>query len=87
MADTFNKTSHQVVQVVNGDQKLLYQVERCPECWGRSANEAICHTALGLLQEALHWVARGINFRVDEVECIAKGDSACTYLVQKRPRE
>jgi bacteriochlorophyll 4-vinyl reductase len=85
MAETFNKTSDQVVRVQDELDHFVYSIDRCPVCWGRTSDHPICHAALGLLQEGLHWVTSGKNIRVEEVECIAKGDPSCTFVIDKRP--
>jgi predicted hydrocarbon binding protein len=85
MAETFNKTSDQIVRVEEAPDHFLYHIDRCPVCWGRHAEQPICHAGLGLLQEGLHWVTSGKNIRVEEIKCIAMGDPACTYVIVKRP--
>jgi hypothetical protein len=87
IADTFNKTSDQVVRVEEEPDRFLVRVERCPICWGRSADAPICHAHLGLLQEGMHWATHGRSLRVAEILCIAKGDASCTYAVDKKPLE
>jgi predicted hydrocarbon binding protein len=85
MAETFNKTSHQVVRLEEDLNYFLYHIDRCPVCWGRKSEFPICHAGLGLLQEGLHWVTSGKNMHVEEIRCIAKGDRSCTYIIDKRP--
>lgn len=85
MAETFNKTSDQVVRVEEEMDHFLYYIDRCPVCWGRQAQTPICYGALGLLQEGLHWVTGGKNVRVEEIGCIAMGHPSCVFIVEKRP--
>jgi predicted hydrocarbon binding protein len=85
MAETFNKTSDQVVRLEEDADHFYYHIDRCPVCWGRKAEVPICHAALGLLQEGLHWGTSGKNIPVEEVLCIARGDPSCTFVVGKRP--
>lgn len=85
MADTFNKTSDQVVRIEQDEDTYHYRVERCPACWGRTADEPLCHALLGLLQESMHWVTGGHNLHVAETACIARGDPACTFSIRKQP--
>jgi predicted hydrocarbon binding protein len=44
-----------------------------------------CFIAVGLLQEGLKWVSGGNEFRVNESKCIALGDPACEFIIQKEP--
>ena len=85
MAETFNKTSDQIVRVEEYENHFLYYIDRCPVCWGRTATVPICHAGLGLLQEGLHWLTSGKNMRVEEIKCIAMGDPSCIYIIEKRP--
>lgn len=83
IADTFNKTSDQVVRVEKNGTRFLYRVDQCPECWNRTASNPICHAQLGLLQESLHRAAGGGGISVQEVSCVAKGDHSCTYVIAR----
>ena len=82
--DVFNKFSDQLVRVEENDSQFLWHIERCPVCWGRHADAPICHLAVGVLQEAMYWVSSGKYFNIEEVSCIAKGDPACTILIEKQ---
>ena len=84
-ADLFNKHTDQKVHVEYKDNKIFWHIERCPLCWERKAEEPICHLAVGLLQEALYWVSGGKVFNVEETACIARGDTACTIVIDQIP--
>ena len=84
-ADLFNKHTDQKVRVEEKDNKIFWYIERCPLCWERKAEEPICHLAVGLLQEALYWVSGGKVFNVEETACIARGDAACTIVMDQTP--
>jgi predicted hydrocarbon binding protein len=84
-AQTFNKFSDQRVRLGEDEHSYLWVIERCPICWQRSASAPCCYLAVGLLEQALDWVSRGRRFRVEEVECIAKGDQTCTIVIDKQP--
>jgi predicted hydrocarbon binding protein len=87
IADTFNKTSDQVVTVHEDPEHVYFAVERCPVCWGRTSQTPICHAIGGLLQEGLHWATGGRSYRVEETTCIATGGATCSYTVDKVPLE
>ena len=84
-ADLFNKHTDQVVRVEQQAGRLLWHIERCPLCWGRHTTEPVCHLAVGLLQESLYWLSSGRIFNVEETACIARGDPACTIVIDKTP--
>jgi len=85
LADVINKETDQRVRIDERDGKLLWVIERCPLCWERHTDEAVCHLAVGLLQESLYWVSGGKIFNVEETLCIAKGDSTCTIEIDQTP--
>lgn len=84
-ADLFNRHTDQIVRLEETDYQISWIIERCPLCWGRKTNDSVCHLAVGLLQESLYWLSGGKIFNVEETECIARGDPACTILVDKIP--
>ncbi len=85
MAKVFSQVSDQNSRVEEQKGNYVYVIERCPVCWGRKSNRAICHAAVGLLQEGLRWVSGGKEFRVEEVSCVATGDATCDFLVFRDP--
>jgi predicted hydrocarbon binding protein len=84
-AGLFNKYTDQKVQVEEKENKIFWHIERCPLCWGRTADEPICHLAVGLLQESLYWLSGGKVFDVKETTCIAQGDATCTIAIDTTP--
>jgi len=84
-ADLFNKYTDQKVRVEEKDNKIFWHIENCPLCWQRKADEPLCHLAVGLLQEALYWLSGGKVFNVEETACIARGDGACTIMIDQTP--
>ena len=85
MADTFNNFTDQRVKVEEEPDRFIYTIERCPVCWGRHSDVPCCHAATGLLQETLFWVSNGKNFDIEEVSCVAAGESSCKFVIDKRP--
>jgi predicted hydrocarbon binding protein len=84
-AELFNKHTDQRVRVEEKDARIVWQIDRCPLCWKRTAEEPVCHLAVGLLQESLYWLSGGKIFNVEETGCIARGDSCCTIVIDETP--
>lgn len=84
-AETFNKYTDQVVRVTDEEDRIVWHNERCPICWGRKSDTPCCHLAVGIIQESLYWVSGGKNFAVQEIACRARGDEACTIIIEKKP--
>jgi predicted hydrocarbon binding protein len=83
-AEIFNRYTDQRVRIEEQESCFLWHIERCPVCWQRHSDSAVCHLAVGLLQEALYWASGGKSFHVEETACIAKGDPICTILIEKQ---
>jgi len=84
-ADTFSGHTGQSIRVEENEHYVLWHIQRCPLCWERQANEPICYLAVGFAQEALYWLSGGKIFNVEETACIARGDPACTIMIDRRP--
>jgi hypothetical protein len=88
MANIFSQFSDQVSNVFEeGDDRIIYTLERCPMCWGRKTDKAVCYVGQGLLQEGLRWVSGGREFKIDLGDCIGKGDPIGKYVIYKEPIE
>ena len=85
MADSFNKFSDQRSEVLDEGDHLDYYIHICPMCRGHNSDRSVCYGAVGILQEGLRWVSGGKDFRVEEVECQAKGDESCLFRIDKEP--
>lgn len=86
MARIFSEKSDQISSLEEADEYFLYQIQRCPVCWGRSGEEqAVCYYMVGLLKEGLHWVSGGREFNITETKCVALGDEVCEFEILKTP--
>lgn len=85
MANIFTQFSDQISNVREDGDKYVYTLERCPMCWNRKSDRAVCFVGQGLLQEGLRWVSGGHEFKVDISDCIAKGDEMGRYIIYKEP--
>jgi predicted hydrocarbon binding protein len=86
MASIFTNFSDQISVVEEHDDHFTYIIKRCPLCWERTQQDKpVGHTAVGLLQEGLRWVSGGLEFRVIETDCKAKGDENGVFVVYKEP--
>lgn len=85
VARIFTQFSDQTSRVEDRGDHFLYFIERCSMCWGRETDRAICYIAIGILQEALRWVSGGLEFRVEELECIGMGAESCLFKIDKEP--
>jgi len=85
VANIFTQFSDQISNVHDDGDKYIYTLERCPMCWNRKSDRAVCYVGQGLLHESLRWVSGGHEFKVDLASCIAKGDDMGRYIVYKEP--
>lgn len=85
VARIFSQFSDQLSRVEEFEDHFLYYIDRCSMCWGRNADRPICFIAVGILQEALRWVSGGLEFRIEEIECVAMGAPSCVFRIDKDP--
>lgn len=85
LAQAFHNFSDQLTTMEEADDYLIYTIHRCPVCWGRKSSRPICYIAQGVLEESVKWVSGGKTFQVEEVNCVAAGDEACVFHIQKEP--
>ncbi len=84
IAKIFSEISDQRTSVKESATEFHYTVHRNPICWERKDEEKpICYFHVGLLEEAMHQIAGGSEFRVDESECQAMGELTCNFIIQK----
>ncbi len=87
VARIFTQFSDQTSRVEEYDDHFLYYIERCSMCWGRECDKPIGYIAVGILQESLRWLSGGLEFRVEELECIAAGAKSGVFRIDKEPIE
>lgn len=85
IAHALDEMSDQETSVQELDDAFVLRIFRCPYCWGRRSDRAICHPVGGFLEEALRWLAGGSTFEVVETRCRALGDEACEFRIGKTP--
>jgi predicted hydrocarbon binding protein len=86
LARIFSEISDQTSSLEDHQHEFHFLVHRNAACWSRSGEDKpVCYFMVGLLQETLHSISGGREFRVDEAECQAMGDKACRFLLPKTP--
>jgi predicted hydrocarbon binding protein len=84
LARVFNTISDQRTRVEEEEHAFHYLVLRNPVCWARrEEDKPVCYLQVGLLQEFMHRLSGGREFRVDEAQCKATGAPACRFVIQK----
>jgi predicted hydrocarbon binding protein len=84
LAKIFSQISDQTTTIEEDSDYFRYVVKLCPECWGRHGTEKVtCSFGVGLLEEGLNYISGGGEYRVIETTCMAKGDEACMYSIDK----
>ena len=86
IAKVFSTTTDQISNAVDQGDHFIYTIERCSMCWGRQADKPVCHTAVGIIQEAMKWMSGGKEFRVEMHECMAMGAPVGKLKVFKEPQ-
>ncbi len=58
---------------------IVFEVRRCPACWGRTSDVPACAAIAGLLDQVAHWLFAGEPAAAEEIACIARGDEMCAF--------
>ena len=69
-----------LILVEEKEGQYHYTDYSCAICHTRHADKAVCHLYVGSLEEALKW-ATGQDIAVEEVQCKAKGDPCCQFVI------
>lgn len=86
LARIFSEISDQTTSLQEHQHEFDFLVHRNATCWSRSGEaKPVCYFMVGLLQETMHSISGGREFRVDEAECQAMGDASCRFVLQKDP--
>jgi hypothetical protein len=81
------RISDQRVSMEGQRETYDFTFHRCAACWGRQSDQPVCHSQVGLLEQALRWLSGGHSYQVQELTCIAMGDEACEFQIKKEPIE
>jgi predicted hydrocarbon binding protein len=87
LAEAVSRSSDAACSAHETPEGLFFTVTRCPVCWGRSSQEHICSMIGGILEETLRSPFPGQGMVVEETQCIARGDSACQFSLNKAPAD
>jgi predicted hydrocarbon binding protein len=86
IAKVISQISDQTLTVEEDEDSFRYIIRQCPECWRKHWKEKeTCSYGAGLLEEGLHYISGGSEFRIIETKCMAQGDTECEYLIVKAP--
>lgn len=85
IAKVFNATTDQVSNTQEQPDHFIYTLERCSMCWGRQSDKPVCHTAVGIIQEAMKWMSGGREFRIEMLDCKACGADMGRLKIYKEP--
>ena len=66
------------------DEAFVVVFNDCLYCHSLRTTEPICMTVVGTLEATLKW-GTGRDYTVSETTCSARGDEACTFVIDKRP--
>jgi hypothetical protein len=85
IAKVFTTVTDQISNVSDQNDHYNYTLERCSMCWNRKSDKPVCHTAVGIIQEALKWLSGGHEFKIEMKSCMACGDKMGELKIYKDP--
>ncbi len=80
-----NRYTDEMVEIIEEEDGVLWQINHCPLCWNRQTDIPCCQFMVGLFQEMLFWISSGKNFLIEERACIAIGDGHCSICIPRKP--
>ncbi len=83
-ARTYSQQTDSPIQIREEGEALYVENHNCGMCMGWQSEGPVCFTLNGMLQGLLVWALGDEEFKVEEVECCAKGDRLCCYRVVVR---
>ncbi len=86
VSEIINRYTDQRLVLGESRDQYLVTLETCGLCVGRRTEIAACGYMHGTLDELLFWVSRGRRFAIQETACVAMGDPACVFAIDKVPQ-
>jgi predicted hydrocarbon binding protein len=84
LASFFGERSDQVSQIgEESKHHFMFTLERCPFCWQEQSDKPMCQVMQGIIQEFLHLLSDGAEFKVDITACIARGNEKGCLVIYK----
>jgi predicted hydrocarbon binding protein len=71
------------IKVSSDGEQLIFTDSTSDGTRGRTSATEICWLTVGELQECVYWATEE-NYEVSEVDCKAKGDPACVFVIGAR---
>lgn len=69
------------IRVSEDGEAFYWDDPHCAACVDWQSDAPVCHTTAGFIFGILAWGADDEDFKVQEVQCRAKGDAVCRYRV------
>jgi hypothetical protein len=86
VAELMASIGDQQTTIEDHEQEIHYIVRQCSDCIGlHEEKQPVCYLTLGILKEALYWLSSSHEYRINETQCLAMGDSCCRFVIQKKP--
>jgi hypothetical protein len=61
---------------------VVFRLETCASCWGRTSEGPVCASVAGLLAAAAEWIAPESGAAVEETACRAQGAAGCEFHIR-----
>lgn len=85
IARLFSEVSDQTTWIEEQAKQFEYHVGACPVCWNRKVEKPICFHTVGFLQGSLRWFSSGLEFRIRQTSCTARGENHCVFRIDSEP--
>lgn len=69
------------VKIEDDGEFFCWSDATCGNCIDWQNDQPVCFTTVGFIHGLVAWILEDENFKVEEIECRAKGDPACKHKV------
>lgn len=80
-AKEYSEQLNTYVTIEDDGESFYWCDPQCGNCIDWQSDQPVCFTTVGFIHGLIAWILEDENFKVDEIECRAKGDAACRYKV------
>jgi|GEM_PF-3368562 len=83
LANMYSVISDLRVIIEEDQRSCFWRMETCHVCNGWHADEPVCYYFAGWLEAMVYWMTGERLPNVTEITCMAKGDAACIFAIEK----
>ncbi len=81
VAKEYSQQLHTTIKIVEDGDVFYWEDPNCNDCIGWTSESPVCFVMAGFIHGMVAWATDSDEFKVEEIECHAKGNPTCKYRV------